>query len=77
MLRGRRFSSDSVGLGNGVPIIEAMSYRSYRHLVKVVVLLLTPISVPAELPETLPCAPDCRGANLAGATLTNLNLNRG
>ena len=37
--------------------------------------LVVPVNLPAESLTALPCAPDCRGVELVGATLTNLNLN--
>ena len=57
------------------PIIRVMSYRLHG-LAAAALVLLAPVSIPAQEPmTTLPCVPDCRGVDLANTTLTGLNLN--
>ena len=54
---------------------QSMSYRLHG-LAAAALVLLAPVSIPAQEPmTTLPCVPDCRGVDLANATLTGLNLN--
>ena len=47
-----------------------------RGLLMAAVLALVAVSMPAQEPMTLSCAPDCRGIDLTNATLTGVNLNR-
>ena len=57
------------------PIIVYMRrFRTCRAVLLSTWILWGAVSAAAEM-TTLPCVPDCRGVQLAGETLTNLNLN--